>query len=180
MTEAVKSSNTSRKWLVTVALAAGVGLGAYGIAGAATSSTTTKPPSSGSTPTFHSNEDPAHEKAESPEREAQENSGQFRFHGPGRPGCDDHEKLVTGTTSAKIKAAALKAYPGATITKTEQRSDGTYEAELTTKTGTELHVSLDKNFKVLADHHGGPDGHWGRHFGGGYAPGDPQGNAPSA
>jgi len=104
--------------------------------------------------------------------------------GPGGPGSDHggpggHETVVTGATADKIKAAALQAYPGATVSKTEKRDNGTYEAELTTKAGSEVHVSLDANFKVMADrgHHFG-DGRWGGHFrrgNGGY----PQGVAPA-
>jgi hypothetical protein len=167
-----------RKWIVTGALATGAALGAYGIAGAATSSsssstTTNKPPA----PSFHSNEDPAHEKAESPEREAQENSGRFSGHGNFHAG-EQSEKVVTGAAAAKIKAAALKAVPG-TVTKTEQRADGTYEAEITKADGTEVHVSLDKNFNVIDTGHGPQGARDGWHHGFGPRGGGPEGGAPS-
>ena len=76
-----------RKGLVVTAVLGSMAAGAIGAwvfvpasGGAATTSTTT--PSNGSgtangSQTFHSNEDPAHEKSESPQREAAENSGQF-------------------------------------------------------------------------------------------------------
>jgi hypothetical protein len=137
-----------RKWLITGAIAAGAALGAYGIAGAATTgTTTTSPASSSSTRTLHSNEAPAHEKSESAQREADENSGKF---GIGRPG---NETPVAGSTAEKIKAAALAAVPG-TVTKTEQRADGTYEAEITKSDGSQVHVSLDKNFVVTSTNSG--------------------------
>ena len=45
------------------------------------------------------------------------------------------EKLLTGTTAAKVKAAALAKYPGATIQRVETDSDGVYEAHVVTKAG---------------------------------------------
>jgi uncharacterized membrane protein YkoI len=169
-----------RKWIVTGALAVGVGLGAYGIAGAATS-TTTKPQSPAS-PSFHSNENTTHEKSESAQREADENSGKFSFHGGRDGGPGGQETVVSGAVAAKIKAAALKTVPG-TVTKTEQRADGTYEAEITKSDGTEVHVSLDKNFKVLTMRGPGGDGHDHGGFGRGAWDGGPPsapGGAPSA
>jgi uncharacterized membrane protein YkoI len=133
-----------RKWLITGAIATGAALGAYGIAGAAT--TTTTSPASSTRP-LHSNETPAHEKSESAQREADENSGTFGIGGRG------NETPVTGSTAAKIKAAALAAVPG-TVTKTEQRTDGTYEAEITKSDGSQVHVSLDKNFVVTSTNSG--------------------------
>jgi len=156
----------SRKWLVAGAIAAGAGLGAFGIAGAATSSSTSTPAATKpSTGKFQSNEDPTHEKGESAQREADENAGKFGF-GFGRG--HGAETTVTGATSDKIKAAALAAVPG-TVDKTEQRADGTYEAEITKADGSEVHVSLDKNFVVTATgrggHHGPGDGGPGPAFG---------------
>jgi hypothetical protein len=141
-----------RRWLITGAIAVGAALGAYGIAGAATTSTTrsSTAPSS-STSRFHSNEAPVHEKTESAQREADENSGRFGMGGPG------NETTVTGATADRIKAAALAAVPG-TVTKTEQRADGTYEAEITKADGTSVHVSLDKSFVVTSTSSGCPHG----------------------
>src|SRR3954447_3214029 len=45
----------------------------------------------------------------------------------------DGETALTGTTAAKVKAAALAKYPGATVQRVETDSDGVYEAHLTTK-----------------------------------------------
>jgi len=137
-----------RKWLITGAITAGAALGAYGIAGAATTApTSTSPASSSPTTPSHSNEAPAHEKSESAQRETDENSGKFAIGGP------SNETPVAGATAAKIKAAALAAVPG-TVTKTEQRADGTYEAEITKSDGSQVHVSLDKNFVVTSTNAG--------------------------
>src|SRR3954451_14357927 len=56
------------------------------------------------------------------------------------------ETALTGTTAAKVKAAALAKYPGATIERVETDSDGIYEAHLTTKAGDEVTVQVDKSF----------------------------------
>jgi hypothetical protein len=153
----------SRRWLITGAIAVGAALGAYGIAGAATASTTggSTAPSS-ATSNFQGNENPAHEKSESAQREADEKSGKFGFAGHG------NETTVTGATADKIKAAALAAVPG-TVNKTEQRADGSYEAEITKTDGSEVHVSLDKNFVVTSTssgcQHGSPNAGTGASFG---------------
>lgn len=146
----------TRRWVITTAIAVGVGLGAFGIAGAATSATTngSTAPSS-SSPKFQGNEDATHEKSEPAQREADEKAGKFGFGGHG------NETAVTGATADKIKAAALAAVPG-TVDKTEQRADGSYEAEITKTDGSQVHVSLDKNFVVTSTdsggHHGPGDG----------------------
>ena len=58
------------------------------------------------------------------------------------------ETALTGTTAAKVKAAALAKYPGATIERVETDSDGVYEAHLTTKAGDHIEVQVDKSFTV--------------------------------
>jgi len=86
------------------------------------------------------------------------------------------EKLLTGTTAAKVKEAALAKYPGATIQRVETDSDGVYEAHVVTKAGDELIVQVGKDFAVTGaqtGHGGGPGGH-GDHDGDGPdAPGTP-------
>jgi len=72
------------------------------------------------------------------------------------------ETALTGTTAAKVKAAALAKYPGATIERVETDSDGIYEAHLTTKAGDEITVQVDKSFTVTGTQTGGHGGH-GRH-----------------
>jgi hypothetical protein len=59
-----------------------IGAWVFAPAGGSAATTTTTSPNANGGPsgTFHSNEDPAHEQNESPQREAQENSGQFSRH----------------------------------------------------------------------------------------------------
>jgi hypothetical protein len=88
---------------------------------------------------------------------------------PERPQRAD-ETLLTGDTAAKVKAAVLKKYPGATFTRVETDSDGVYEAHIVKKDGTPATVELDKGFAVTGEEQGGPGG---RHGGPG-----PMGGAP--
>jgi hypothetical protein len=67
------------------------------------------------------------------------------------------EHLLTGDTAAKVRAAALAKYPGATVLRVETDSDGVYEAHLTTKSGQQVTVEVDKAFKVT-----GEESHQGR------------------
>jgi hypothetical protein len=72
---------------------------------------------------------------------------------PGNPADPRHgapgETLLTGATAAKVKAAALKAVPGATVLRVETDSEGSpYEAHLKKADGTFVTVKLDKDFKV--------------------------------
>src|SRR3954449_7614574 len=68
------------------------------------------------------------------------------------------ETALTGTTAAKVKAAALAKYPGATIERVETDSDGVYEAHLTTKAGDEITVQVNKSFAVTGTQTGGRHG----------------------
>lgn len=61
------------------------------------------------------------------------------------------EKLLTGDTAAKVKAAALAKYPGATVLRIETDSDGVYEAHLVTSDGTRVTVEVDKSFAVTGE-----------------------------
>ena len=69
------------------------------------------------------------------------------------------ETPLTGTTAAKVKAAALAKYPGATVERLETDSDGVYEAHLTTKAGDDLIVQVDKSFTITGTETGGMGGH---------------------
>jgi hypothetical protein len=71
------------------------------------------------------------------------------------------EKLLTGTTADKVRAAALKKYPGATILRVETDSDGVYEAHLTTAAGQRATVEVGKDFAVTGEEAGGFGGHGG-------------------
>jgi type IV secretory pathway TrbL component len=71
------------------------------------------------------------------------------------------EKLLTGTTASKVRAAALAKYPGATIQRVETDSDGVYEAHLVTAAGQRVTVEVGKDFAVTGEEaggHGGPGG----------------------
>jgi hypothetical protein len=60
------------------------------------------------------------------------------------------EKLLTGTTADKAKAAALAAVPGATIERVENDAEGAvYEAHMVKSDGTHVTVKMDANFKVM-------------------------------
>jgi uncharacterized membrane protein YkoI len=79
---------------------------------------------------------------------------------PGTPGGDhDHgaggghggEQPLSTALTAKLKAAALKAVPGATVDRVETDSgDATYEAHMTKSNGTKVTVKFDKTGKVTA------------------------------
>jgi hypothetical protein len=59
------------------------------------------------------------------------------------------EKLLTGTTADKAKAAALAAVPGGTIERVETDAEGAvYEAHMVNSDGTHVTVKMDANFKV--------------------------------
>jgi hypothetical protein len=84
--------------------------------------------------------------------------GGYGRHGGGPPGNVDEsrsqrpdEHLLTGDTAAKVKAAALARYPGATVLRVETDSDGVYEAHLTTSGGQRVTVEVDKSFKVTGE-----------------------------
>ena len=64
------------------------------------------------------------------------------------------EQLLTGDTAAKVRAAALAKYPGATVLRVETDSDGVYEAHLTTADGKRVTVEVDKAFKVTGEESG--------------------------
>ena len=57
------------------------------------------------------------------------------------------ETLLTGTTAAKVRAAALAKYPGATVQRVETDSDGVYEAHIVSG-GKPLIVQVGKDFTV--------------------------------
>ena len=136
-----QNPSRARKWLVTGAIAGGVALGAAGIANAATGTSTSTAGSTSATESAAATATPPDPGAVG--------------HGPG-------ETLLTGTTAAKVKAAALAAVPGATVDRVETDSQGSpYEAHLTKSDGTRVTVKVDSNFKVTATESGfgrGPAG----------------------
>jgi uncharacterized membrane protein YkoI len=73
--------------------------------------------------------------------------------GPGgRHGGGAGETALTGTTKEKVEAAVLAKYEGATIVRTETNADSgaPYESHIRTKDGTELEVTVSKDFEVVA------------------------------
>jgi hypothetical protein len=86
------------------------------------------------------------------------------------------EKLLTGATKAKVEAAALAKYPGATIVRTETDSDGVYESHVVTSAGQRTIVQVGKDFTVTGTQTGGPGGPGG-HGGGPGAPGGAPGSS---
>ena len=66
------------------------------------------------------------------------------------------EHLLTGDTAAKVKAAALAKYPGATVQRVETDSDGVYEAHIVTTGGERVIVQVGKDFTVTGTQQGGP------------------------
>jgi hypothetical protein len=87
---------------------------------------------------------------------------------PSKPQRAD-EKLLTGSTAAKVKAAVLAKYPAAKFIRVETDSDGVYEAHITKADGTETIVQLNKSFAITGEDRGGG----GRH-------GDHDGDGPAA
>lgn len=88
------------------------------------------------------------------------------------------EQLLTGTDAEKATAAALAAYPGATIQRVETDSEGVYEAHLITADGTVLIVQMDAAFAVTGTQERG--GHGGARGPGGRGPADGSTTQPDA
>lgn len=78
---------------------------------------------------------------------------------PGNPSLPQRadEKLLTGTTADKVKAAALAKYPGGAIIRIESDSDGVYEAHMTVN-GNEIIVQVGSDFSVTGTQAHGPGG----------------------
>jgi hypothetical protein len=142
------SDNTRTPRRVKIALlGAGVAAGAIGAAAYsanAAGSNTTSPssyqaPANGSAPSGAASGAPGRPQA-------------------GRPGGNhgstpvrSDEKEVTGALAATLKAAALKAVPGATVYRVEtDAGDGVYEAHMTKSDGSTVTVKFDKNGTVTA------------------------------
>jgi hypothetical protein len=137
----------ARAWLLTVAAAAGIAVGAAGIASAATDSGSS---SAGNRPAANGYQQaPPAQDGSRPDPATMKN-------GPG-------ETLLTGDTADKVKAAALESVPGGTIIRVETDSEGSpYEAHVRKADGTEVTVKVDQDFKVTATEDGfgrGPAGH---------------------
>jgi uncharacterized membrane protein YkoI len=65
--------------------------------------------------------------------------------GPGGP----RDEALTGTTAAKVKAAALEKVPGGTVLRTEKGGHGsTYHAHVRRSDGTEVVVLVNSSFEA--------------------------------
>lgn len=80
------------------------------------------------------------------------------------------EELLTGDVAASVEAAALEAYPGATILRVETDSDGVYEAHLVTAEGQRVTVEVGEDFTVTGEEAMGPGGTGGPAGPGGHGP----------
>jgi hypothetical protein len=61
------------------------------------------------------------------------------------------ERLLTGETAAKVRAAASAAVPRGTIERVETDAEGSpYEAHMTKSDGSHVTVKVDANFKVTS------------------------------
>jgi uncharacterized membrane protein YkoI len=115
--------------LLGAGAAAGV-VGATAIGASAQTSTSTAPSSASTTSTSTTT------------------PGKPAGHGGAKPVRSD-EKTLSASTTATLKAAALKAVPGGTVYRIESDAgDGVYEAHMTKADGTEVTVKFDKNLKV--------------------------------
>jgi hypothetical protein len=115
----------ARRWVATAAVAVGLAVGVAGVASAASQGS-----GSAATPIT---------KAAAP---------------GGNPASVSHgrgETLLTGSTAARVKAAALKAVPGATVVRVETDSAGSpYEAHLQKADGSYITVKVNDDFTVTA------------------------------
>jgi hypothetical protein len=128
-------SRISNRFTAMAAVGAAA-LGGSAIAGAATSSTsTTTTPSAGAPSSSPQGTRPPHD----PSKGGHQANGKT-------------ETLLTGDTAAKVKAAALKKLPGATIERVETDADhgSPYEAHVTKADGTQVEVLVNSSFDVTA------------------------------
>ena len=111
--------------VVASALALGVAGGSYGIASAASGSSS----GSGALPTVAAQ------------------AGRPQGWGPQR----SDETLLTGDTAGKVRAAAVAKEPNATVSRVETDADGhaAYEVHMVRSDGTLVTVYVDKQFEVV-------------------------------
>jgi hypothetical protein len=111
--------------VVASALALGVAGGSYGIASAASGSSS----GSGALPTVAAQ------------------AGRPQGWGPQRT----DETLLTGETASKVRAAAVAKEPNATVIRVETDADGhaAYEVHMVRSDGTLVTVYVDKQFEVV-------------------------------
>lgn len=143
------SSKTTARLKIAGMIGAGV------LAGAAIAATGVASAASGSSSTTTSSSSSATPSAPSGGYGMQQGGGPGGYggahmgHGGANPVRSD-EKQVTGSTADTLKAAALKAVPGATVYRVEtDAGDGAYEVHLTKSDGSDATVKFDKNLKLI-------------------------------
>ena len=121
------------KTLVALAVAAGVALGSYGIANAASGSGSGSSSSGATAAPIAVNPTPPD---------------------PSKPwgGQRSDETLLTGDTAANVEAAAKAKVPDGTIVRVETDADGhaAYEAHMTKADGTPVTVYVNEQFEVVS------------------------------
>jgi hypothetical protein len=125
--------NKIRKSVLVVAAMAAAALGGSALADAASKNSSSAP----ATPAASNTAPPAGAPAGPPP-------------GPHVGANGRREEPLTGDAAAKVKAAALDMYPGATVERVETDVDhgSPYEAHLTTSDGKHLEVLVNKEFEV--------------------------------
>ena len=71
---------------------------------------------------------------------------------------DGQETAASASAISSVTSAVLAKYPAATVSKVEADSNGGYEAHVTTSSGSELRVTLDKAFGITGTSQGGGRG----------------------
>ena len=86
--------------------------------------------------------------ASSPSPSATSSPGSSYAATPDGRGGHPAETPLTGTTKSKVEAAVLAKYPNAKTEPTETDSDGVYESHITTASGQQVTVEVDKSYAV--------------------------------
>ncbi len=151
------------KMLATAALTVGMAAGGFGIAHAATASSSNNASSNNAS----SNSSRANSSSCSSATRPAPPSRSAKALNPNQPGPG--ETLLTGDAAVKATAAAKAAVPGGTIIRveTDANQGAKYEAHMTKSDGSEVTVLMDAKFKVTSTvpfgsgaggPHGGPNG----------------------
>ncbi len=124
----------SRKTLTTIATVSALAAGGGAFASAATATTPSSSSSSSSSGATSAQTRPAGDR-----------------HGPGGRG-GPRDQALTGTTAAKVKAAALDKVPGGTVLRSEKGGPGNaaYHAHVRKSNGTEVVVLVDSDFEATS------------------------------
>ncbi|MEY2565869.1 MAG: hypothetical protein QOE35_398 [Actinomycetota bacterium] len=162
------STRSLRRWLAAPAVV-GALVGGYGIAAAQSGTTSVSSTPSTDQATTTTVAPTPSDSAGSSGSSSADSSGQAetgRTDGRG-------ETALTGDTADKVRAAATKAVPGATVDRVETDSDGSaYEAHLTKADGTHVTVKVNDAFEVTSVDNDPASGSRGDHRGPGGGSGE--------